>query len=191
MNKQQIHGNLPWYVNGQLSAEQREEIEQQLKDDPALQQEVAYLERLRRQIKQSTQQTPGEFGLQKLKRDIRQQRTAPLLKRWKTLAVAASLLVVVQAGVMVSMLQPADTGMVPLSGSQYSGQVIQLQFTDGASAAQIRQLLASVNGSIIAGPSASGVYRVRLADSAEQGSFEQRIARLRAQTDVIDFVAAE
>lgn len=191
MNEQQTHEDLPWYVNGQLSAEQRQEIEQQLQDDPALQQEAAFLDKLRQQLKQGGQQSPGELGLQRLKRDIKKQSASPVVKRWKTLAVAASLLVVVQAGVMVSMIESPDTGIVPLSGSQYAGNVIQLQFTDKASAGQIQQLLASVKGSIISGPSASGVYRVQLEDGDDQGSIEQRIAALKSQPDVIDFVAAE
>ncbi len=191
MNEQDIHENLPWYVNRQLSDDQIAEIEQRLKTDPALQQEAAFLTGLRKQIRHSAQTSPGEFGLHRLMRDIdRKENAPPLLKRWKALAVAASLFMVVQAGVMVSMMKSGDTGIVPLSGGDYHGTVIQLQFRDRTTAADISRLLLSLDGSMIEGPSASGVYRIRL-ETTEADVLDRQIQQLKNNTEVVDFVAVE
>ena len=192
MNKQDIDENLPWYVNGQMSEQEKAEFEQAIKDDTEAQQEVEFLNKLRNQLKQNAEPSPGEFGLQRLKRDIKSSERAPVTKRWRTLAVAASLLMVVQAGVMVSMMQTeeAGVGIQPLSGSHYTGTVLQLQFTGDASAEDIRQALLSVGGSIIEGPSSSGIYRVRLKDEQNE-RVQQHIAQLQANHKVIDFVAEE
>jgi hypothetical protein len=191
MSKQDIHENLPWYINRQLSDKEIAEIELQLKDDPTLQREVDFLNALRDQLKQSAQASPGEFGLQRLMRDVQKEQNAqPLLKRWKTLAVAASLLMVVQTGIMVSMMGTEDNGIVPLSGSDYSGAVIQLQFREQATADSIQQLLLSLNGSIIEGPSANGVYRIRL-QVTEPDAVNRQIEQLKSNTEVIDFAAVE
>jgi len=190
MNNQKLKENLPWYVNNTLSNEQQAEFEQQLSTDTELQQEVRFLSALHQHIKQDVIHSPGEMGLQRLKRQIKKEAeqnasSHKSITTWKTFAIAASLVLVVQLGVMINLIQQEDT-FVPLSGNNYSATVIQVQFKDNATERKIRELLISIEGSIIEGPSKNGVYRIQL-----KTNDDNVVSRLQIQTDVIDFVSKE
>lgn len=190
MNKQYYRENLPMYINGSLSAEEQADFERELSQDDALKKEAEFLSAIRDYVKQEQIQTPGEMGLFKLKRQIKQQETNTLTtnkltKKWRTFAVAASLMLVVQAGVMITMTQQEDA-FTPLSGSDYSENVIQVQFKSDTKESDIRALLLSVDGSIIEGPSKSGLYRIHL-NKLDTDVIEQ----MQQQTGIIDFVTEE
>ena len=190
MNQQDPKENLPWYVNKSLPDDELEDIERQLENDESLKQDVEFMNKLRAHLKNSTQSSPGEFGLQRLKQQIKKEASSGTTKRWRNFAVAASLLMVIQAGIMLSLIQQQDVGIVPLSGDTYSGPVLQIQFKDYAKESEIRAIILSINGSIIEGPSTLGIYRVQLADD-DIDIIDQRISQLHNKLDLIDFVSAE
>ncbi len=187
---------LPWYVNGTLSAEERQAVEAYLETSAHARDEVALLSAMRQQVKEeSIENSPGELGLKRLRREIslsEQQAPAPgetgkvvsISSWWRPLAVAACLAVVIQAGVIVTggpggdvdpagFLRPAD---------------LQVTFAPTATEQQIREVLQAAGTSIASGPSALGIYDLRLLD-AESGSaeVEAALAALRARGDVVTF----
>lgn len=175
--------NLPWYVNDTLDERERREVEAALEADPALKREARFLQALRGTLQAGSESTPGEFGLARLKRDIVRERQAevpekPARSGWKLTAVAASLLVVLQAGVMFSMVSapPERDVYVPFSGPAAEGPVIQLTFRPETTEAQIRAAVNAVDGILVGGPGALGVYYLALPGNA---SVEPALETLR------------
>jgi len=181
---------LPWYVNGTLDAEERRQVEAYLERSSHARDEVDLLRQLRRQVKEEKiEHSPGELGLQRLKREIKQdsrQQTATIGNWWRPLAVAACLAVVVQAGVMVGM----NSGVIP-TGNEVgvagkSAAVLQVTFAPDATEQQIRDVLQAAGASIADGPTALGIYNLRLVD-AEITSVDEALAALRARGDIVTF----
>jgi len=181
---------LPWYVNGTLGAEERRQVEAYLERSSHARDEVDLLRQLRRQVKEEKiEHSPGELGLQRLKREIKQdsrQQTATIGNWWRPLAVAACLAVVVQAGVMVGM----NSGVIP-TGNEVgvagkSAAVLQVTFAPDATEQQIRDVLQAAGARIADGPTALGIYNLRLVD-AEITSVDEALAALRARGDVVTF----
>lgn len=191
---------LPWYVNGTLGAEERRQVEAYLERSSHARDEVDLLRQLRRQVKdEKIENSPGELGLQRLKREIKQDvqqqpgsgdgmagRVVTVGSWWRPLAVAACLAVVVQAGVMVGM----NTGLIP-TGNEVevagkSAAVLQVTFAPDATEQQIRDVLQTAGASIADGPTALGIYNLRLVD-AEITSVDEALAALRARGDIVTF----
>lgn len=185
-----LNDDLPWYINGSLPAERQEEIARQLLDNQELKQEAEFLNTLRNHVKQQAINTPGEMGLHRLRREIKNKSgQAPssrkVSKKWSAFAIAASLMLVIQAGFIVSLVHQDDP-YAPLSGTEYPINVIQVQFNSNAKASDIRELLTRISASIIDGPSKKGVYRIQV-----KHSDDEVINKLKNSPDVIDFAARE
>ena len=186
MNTKYLNESLPWYVNGSLSSEEQAEIENNLTDNSGLANEKDILVRLRQYIKHSAFQSPGEIGLQRLKRDIKKETSRKPLSKWQSYSVAASLVLVVQLGIILSFTQENDI-FIPLSGTaNYSKNVVQMQFKNSATLNQINNLLLSIDATIISGPSKKGIYRIQLT------TFNDKVIDdLRQRKDIVDFLAKE
>ena len=187
---------LPWYVNGTLEGEERRQVEAYLERSSHARDEVELLRALRRQVKdEAVESSPGELGLQRLKRQMKQEaaqpqdrmagRTITVASFWRPLAVAACLVVMVQAGIMVGLggFGTTDGGVTTASGG--SPAVLQVTFAPEATEQQIRDVLQQAGASIADGPTALGVYNLRLVDADR--SVEEALATLRASGDVVTF----
>jgi hypothetical protein len=187
---------LPWYVNGTLSDEERRQVEAYLERSSHARDEVELLRALRQQVKdEAVENSPGELGLQRLKREIKQAEQAPqsgdrmtgrtitVASFWRPLAVAACLAVVVQAGVMVGL---GDFGGDVVDIATGPAPELQVTFAPDATEEQIRELLQSAGAAIADGPTALGIYQLRLVD-AESTSLDEALTTLRANGDVVTF----
>jgi anti-sigma-K factor RskA len=191
---------LPWYVNGTLEAEERRQVEAYLESNSDARDEVALLRELRQQVKdEKIEHSPGELGLQRLKREIKQAgaqpdgadrmtgRTVTVASFWRPLAVAACLAVVVQAGVMVGLGGWPGSDVEIASGTAgLTAPVLQVTFEPGATEQEIRDVLQSAGASIADGPTALGVYNLRLVDAGTT-TVDEALATLRARADVVTF----
>jgi anti-sigma-K factor RskA len=191
---------LPWYVNGTLEAEERRQVEAYLERNSDARDEVALLRELRQQVKdEKIEHSPGELGLQRLKREIKQAgaqpdgadrmtgRTVTVASFWRPLAVAACLAVVVQAGVMVGLGGWPGSDVEIASGTAgLTAPVLQVTFEPGATEQEIRDVLQSAGASIADGPTALGVYNLRLVDAGTT-TVDEALATLRARADVVTF----
>lgn len=82
--------------------------------------------------------------------------------RWRTLAVAAGVVVVIAQAVVIGALwQGRGTGFRPLSGPTVRAQ-LQVTFKRNATADAVRRALVAADGEIVGGPGALGVYLVRV-----------------------------
>lgn len=190
MNQQDYQENLPFYINGTLSKAEQADFESELSNNNTLKKEADFLTTLRKQIKSEQIKSPGQMGLHRLKRDIKNQASNDTVddkqvKKWRLFAVAASLLIAMQTGFIVSMT-PEEATYVPLSGSEYNENIVQIQFKDKAKANDISELLIQFNASIIEGPSKNGLYRVHI-----KNLDNDLMNQLQSSSDVIDFIAEE
>jgi hypothetical protein len=104
---------------------------------------------------------------------------------------ATALAIVLQAG-LIKMMMAQDSGYQAASAELgvSEGAVVAVRFRSQASIAEINKFLAAYDGTMVGGPSAGDLYRVRIGDAsltpAELASITGRIA----QEPVVEFVAA-
>lgn len=182
---------LPWYVNDTLDGEERARVERHLAGCAHCRAELELLKAVRGEVRAlDTVEGPGELARARLLREAR--RTGGARSRWLPLALAASLAVVaLQAVVLMSVWLPQD-GYAPL-GAAPAGVVLQVRFAPEATEREMRAALAAVNGSIVDGPGALGVYRVRLEGvrPEENERIAAALGALRAAAPVVTHAERE
>ncbi|MDT7041699.1 zf-HC2 domain-containing protein [Candidatus Nitronereus thalassa] len=189
---------LPWYVNQTLSSQEHDKVKNHIGDCPRCQKEIDLLQSMRKQVQDTPFDSPGEVGLQRLLSEVKKEQagiqdlpTLPSHKRWKAWAIAASFIITVQAGLLMDAYFLSKP-LVPLSGPQREGIVLQISFIPTATEEEIRTTLLNIHGSIIDGPGQLGIYRVRLDIHPNTPKIiEETMEFLQTQTAVIRHVAKE
>lgn len=195
MNEMDEQLNL--WANGRLPEAQRRALEQKMAEDPQLAREAEFAKALRQSLQREPVTPPGELGLARLQKAVREERqnegqeerqeTPPRNRFWKPVAIAACLVAVVQAALLLGPELRQGGGAVdlrPASGAGAAAAQLQLVFDASASVAEMQQALLAVNGNVVAGPSALGVFHLELAgDVSPQAAAE----KLRA-LDIVDEV---
>lgn len=202
MSPDQLHESthpdelLPWYVNQTLSPQEQEQVEGHIKNCSRCQKEIEFLKNMRGKVQATPFESPGELGLQRLLTEVRKDQEAKLPPNvtpphawWKTFAIAASLLLAVQTGLLMDAWFFSKP-MVPLSGPQQEGLILQISFVPTAPEEDIRTSLLAIDGTVIEGPSQIGIYRIRLNNQSGH-TIETTLDLLRQQTTVIQHVAQE
>lgn len=185
---------LAWYVNGTLTDPERNDVRQHLETCVRCQREISLLEEVRKQLKTDEPEAPGELGLHRLLRDIHRPKPSavPERRRWlPALAAAAAMIIVVQGVVLLNLLyQPAP--ITPLGESPLEQAVLQVKFAPNATEQEIRHVLQKVGATLIGGPGAVGVYRIRLETANPPDEAVQKtISELRAHGNIVTYVARE
>ena len=165
MDYKEIESMLPEYVNGKLSAEDTKKVEEAMGEDVSIKAEIEFLRHLRNAVKEEEIESPSTWGLARLRRSVKKTKTSSqqIASWWKPLAVAASFVFVLQTGYILFNQITIDDTYTPLSTPSLEN-TIQVVFVETITEAQIRKLLAEVEGKIVDGPSASGVYRISAKD---------------------------
>ena len=176
--------NLPWLVNNSLDETEREAAQATVEDSPELQRERDFLAALRHSVKQQQPEAPLELGWRRLQRDIHRERKPGVSASWRAVAVAASLLLLVQSLVVWFPREGTDQYRPLSSGVQVA--TLQVRFVDSASEANIRQLLREQHLRIVDGPSAAGLYRL-----VSEGDRASALAVLKQRTDLVEYVQVE
>ena len=191
-DEMQIRELLPWYVNGTLDESRYGGLESHLAQWPHLRAERAWLTRLREQVREPlydrTAQPSASAGLDTLMSRIHAEHSGKVVPlrsrqairgtgpRWFPAAMGlAASIILVQAVVLGALLgQPARDTLAPLSGgAAATGTLLQMTFKPTATEARMRQALAAVQGEMVSGPGALGVYTVRVPEG--QGPAAQQI----------------
>lgn len=194
------------WANGTLPEAERLALEQKMAEDPALAREAEFVKALRQNIQSEPVTPPGEFGLARLRKAIHEEQNetqksaAPALATrknfWKPAAIAAGLMVVIQAGLLMGPDRGTNTtgngtaiDVSPASGAVVAaGPRLQIVFDPSATMADIQASLLSVNGSIVAGPGALGIFYLQLPKDAP---VETAVERLRTFAFVEEVIAPE
>ena len=182
---------IPEYLNGSLDAERRSELEAALAKSPALQAELEFWREVASRERalsapDAAAEAELEFGLRRLLRDV---RTAPRQRTpwWRSLAIAASLIVMLQSVLLLRTAESPAPGYRMLSGVE-AGATLQVTFAEQATVGQILELLQPLELEVVSGPSALGVWRLAVSPGQATGPV---IETLQSQGDVVEHVGAD
>ena len=193
MTRQEAEDLLPWFVNGSLSHEESRAVQAFIDSGEISQQEVEevrlFAETIQEQTAEEPAFNPAIFDGVMAKLDTVEQEVAdtPLIVQephqesagffarlfggfaWPPmakLAVAGQFAVLVALSAALLTNSPEETVSETVYGSPSSGYEVDIQviFAPTATEAQIRELLLSVEGVIVDGPSVNGIYHIDVAD---------------------------
>jgi anti-sigma factor RsiW len=176
---------LPFYVNGKISDADRAFVEQALQAHPVLQKELAFLQNVAEQVRESVEKVPESIGLGRVMARIEAEAEKPskfsqifsafLSGGWMKTALTASVIGLcvqswraheLSSEVVQYRGASAQPGVV---GTQANMAYVNVSFQPTASEAALRMLLAGAGAQIVAGPDLNGEYRLALpADQLEQ-----------------------
>ena len=211
----EIEELLPWHAAGTLSRREAERVEEALARDPELARRYALVrEELGETIHlNESLGAPSTRALDVLfaKIDAEPKRRAapsfnlgariseffgsltPRTLAWS--ATAAALAIVLQAGLIAGVVlnKPTAGGYQTASApatAQAPGAHALIRFTPTASAADIAKFLESHKITMTGGPSAGGLYRVRIADGSLPQAERDRLIKTLQADKVVGFIAA-
>jgi anti-sigma-K factor RskA len=190
---------LPWYEAGTLGRRDRQRVADALKKDPALAQHVDLVrEELAETIHlNETLGAPSADAVDRLMAAIdvetaARKHTSPgiFLTGFfanltpRTLAIGASfavLAIAVQASMLVGVLtKPVTPGEFSRLSAERHGTFAMVRFARQASAAEITNFLQNYQATLVDGPTAGGLYRVRVAMTAlAKEEIGRIVARMR------------
>ena len=178
---------LPFYVNGTLSQDEVRSVEAALADRPDLQAEVEALRAMRRTMQSEEIRSPGEFGLARLRRDIRSETQAQPQQRghawiWPAAAAVGFALFLGQTFLTLGPGAPS----VELAGAD-APAVITAGFVPEATEADIRALLLDLELEIVSGPSALGLYGLQALEGTDIADLVQRLEEADGLVDTVDW----
>jgi anti-sigma factor RsiW len=200
---------LPWYVNGTLDDPERDIAAQHISICQTCEGEIARCRTIASALHSSdvAAWTPSPAHFIRLMTHIDRESTLTTVERWRlrirewvdksrrafletssplrwTLAVQSAVMVLLAA---VIILQGSIAPPVPYltlsdvgTGPELARAHIRVVFADDIMEREIRALLSSVDGAIVAGPSQMAVYTVVIL-----GSGEERPARTRAALETL------
>jgi len=190
--REEIELELAFAVNGTLPDADMAEIEDWLLADDQLRAEHAALAAIRSDMQTEEVNSPGEFGLARLMRDVKRDAVSentpvaapPVQKNrswmWQ---LAAAVAMVALLGQNLFIGGSDDAGFEMASAEVAADMVAS--FVPDATEEQIRTLLLDLEVEIIAGPSALGFYDLSVLDGADQSA---AMTGLMAATEVIESV---
>jgi anti-sigma factor RsiW len=205
---------LPWYAAGTLDARESQQVERALANDPEL---AARYEWVRAELEQETHvsEAAGEPSSRDLKTLFAKIDALPAQKSRSSIdlgariaeflaslsprtlawsATAAALAIVLQAGILAGIVLKErnaggyETASVPANVSG-EGSYVLLRFQPQASAADVANFLETNKLSIVGGPSAGGLYRVRVAPTKLAKADLTRIVSTLQDNKVVGFIA--
>ncbi|MEO0342369.1 MAG: hypothetical protein AAF198_02930 [Pseudomonadota bacterium] len=188
MEREELEAMLVFLANDTLEGDERLEVETAVAADPNLAEELKVLKGIRAtmQAEDDGIQTPGEFGLARLKRDIKASKRmiqpAQSTGLWRIAAVVAVGLFAAQTLFLVS--QPGVEDYILAGEEQRLEFALQAGFVGTATEADIRELLLDAGLVIVDGPSAIGIYTLSAPDADAQSA---ALERLQNRPELVEF----
>lgn len=182
---------LPFFVNGSLSATERQHVQDAVAADADLSREADVLQGIRAQMQsEASAYSPGEFGLARLMRDI--DAEAPVVAPAATTrrpAFAAMAAAVALVAVVTGSIVTRPGSEAPVYYEQASGDAgeatLTIAFRPDATQADMTALLLDFGLVVVDGPSALGLYRVAPLDDTD---LDALAARLAGETEIVETV---
>jgi hypothetical protein len=213
-DRQEIEALLPWYAAGTLRRRERQRIDEAIKSDPELARHAALVrEEMAETIRLNEMLgAPSARAMDKLTAAIdvevtgRRGIASPLVLASRlagfiaglsprTLAIATSVAVLAIAlqgflllGVLTKPAGVYQTAAVG-DGEHRRGAFALVRFVHQASAAEITRFLEHYQATLVDGPKAGGLYRMKVAMSAIAKEELARIVARMQREHVVEFVA--
>jgi hypothetical protein len=215
--REEIEMLLPWYVTGRIDAADRAKVEAWIARDPGLARQLEIIKDERHAVAIAAEaiQLPRHMSAQSMLATIPERpagmagvmawltggidRTiasfSPAGLRWA--AAAAVLLIVMQAagiGVLLRDSTPG-TGYHSASGPTLpsaSGTFVLVKPAGTATVVAMTAVLSEIGATIEGGPTADGIYRIRIGDAAlAEPRRKAALERLRAERSLFQLVLPE
>jgi anti-sigma factor RsiW len=203
-----VHELLPWYVNETLSADERAMVERHVASCAACGREFQTLSQIGAAVTALAPDAPDPAvslarTFASIDRIERREPRARVAAWWRAVwtpsvpvarvALAVQLAIILVLGALVLPPPARESSFTTLSGSPAAsaGARLTVVFVPNATEDAIRQALLDVDGAIVSGPSAAGVYVVRLPGRTDDARVEAAIENLRRRSSVIRFVERE
>ncbi|MEO1323400.1 MAG: hypothetical protein AAFV59_10375 [Pseudomonadota bacterium] len=179
------------YVQGTASQDAVAAIEARLPIDPKIADEIAYYKGLKNAVSPLKQfSAPDELGWKRLSKAVEAERKSVAandnFQFWKYAAAALAIVAALQTAFLVQSPRTLEEPVfVTASAENEAAFGLTVIFQPNATADDLAQALNAVDGEIIAGPSALGLFTVAFDTEASRDSALEALA---AQTDVIESV---
>lgn len=181
---------LPWLVNGTLAGSEREAVEAHARTCIACRRELKEQQRLFAAVKsRRTADVSAEVGFETLA-----SRLDAAAGRWRIrYATAAPFAIAAAAGVAVLAVLVWFTPLPNIDTKIYStlatsttsgGVLLDVVFAEDTTSADMQQLLDSIGGEIVAGPSNLGRYTVRMREQRSEAELRELVGILAADSRV-------
>ncbi|MBX9592003.1 MAG: hypothetical protein K2X43_22145 [Hyphomonadaceae bacterium] len=213
LEREEIEMLLPWYVTGKLDRADMAKVESYLARHPrmAAQLDLIRAERDATVLGNEALSSPSAAARDRLMASLPPARlgiaqriagsaqlariadffTAPSARGAQWAAIAAGVLIVVQAAAITGLIIRAggstyETAAGPSTGV---GPLALVVFADEAKAPAIARLLREFNASIVDGPKPGGVYKIRLrTEDRSPAAQEAILQRLAERRDIVRVV---
>jgi hypothetical protein len=218
--REDIENLLPWHAAGTLSRRDAERVEQALAQDAELARRYELVcEELSETIHlNETLGAPSARAAQRLFAAIEAEgaeakprsmsfdlggwlaglieRVSPRTLAWS--AAAAGVAILLQAGLLAGMLvsergatyQTASYGEKTAAPAAAQGSYALVRFNPDASAADITRFFDTYKASLVEGPRAAGIYRIRVTrDELAKDALGKILARMAEDKGVVAFIA--
>ncbi len=175
---------LPWLVAGTLSEPERSAVAEHVRTCEACRREEVWLRGVADAVRSRPVPSPApELGARVLARlASREVRGSWWARLWGVREARAVLAVAVAEAVVIAAL--AVSWAVPRADFRTLGRPqaghVQVVFRPDATEPAIRSALQQVGATVVDGPGARGVYRVRLAPGADPGAAAEQLRGHRA-----------
>jgi len=219
MNHQEIIELLPWYANQTLEDDERKLVEMHLADCRDCAKEVESLKAIRKTVVEVGDSGPAlsPFALNRALAEIEdyertrttkakaasvatQEKKGFWAKWWQPTPVFARTLIAAQIVLLlalgsVSVYQYGHPNVIYRTSSggamdDKASTRITVGFNDGATEQEIRQTILGIEGQIVEGPSALGLYTIQVAIPREHTAKINKVLQtLRQNTKVVRFAA--
>lgn len=209
--REEIEMLLPWYVTGRLDASDRARVAAWLARDAGLARQLALIEEERQESIGASERValPGRALTASVMEALPQPGVLQRASGWvdallemlsprglRFAAAAALVLIAVQAiGIGVLMRGGGETGYETASGQTggtTDGSFLLVRPVPSATVRDFTEALKSRNATIAGGPSADGLYRVRIGPRELPASEQKaRADALRGQSGVFELVLIE
>ena len=213
--REDIEMLLPWYVTGNISEDDRARVDHYLADHPEI---ARQLELVRDEMGETVavnealgsmpagaldslltqiEKTDGP-AIERAQRPGLLESLRGLLSIFDTPALqiagaVAAIVIVAQAVVIGSLVRDDGSGYETASGPAdviSAGSRLLMAFNKDATAAQITELLENIEGTIVGGPKAGGLFEVRVSDvELSDTELESMVSRLKQRSSVIRYAA--
>jgi anti-sigma-K factor RskA len=211
---QDIEALLPWYAAGTLRRRERQRVEDALRNDPALARQAELVREelaetihlnemlgapsphaMDRLMASIDAEASGRYNVHSVRAVVVRAATFIASLSPRTLALAASvatLAIAVQAFVLLGVLtKPQGTYQTAAAdaGPHRHGAFALVRFAKQASAAEITKFLEAYQATLVDGPKAGGLYRVKVAMTALAKEELARIVLRMQHEHVVEFAA--